>query len=216
MNEREFWRLIGRAHRDRRRHATARDELRRRCRLSDSRETLTHLGRLLEELPMTELIRFHQHIERLHRQAYRWPMWTAFGLALAGADRAAVRDGICWLILSGRRRFRQVLAEPDALGSHQVEAAEVADAAELATIAARILMPDSGPGTGGPAGLFELDCYEEPPPDDGLPENFEALRRRFPRLAARHLPSGADAPDGPLVILPAQWCPDLDQTGVPR
>jgi hypothetical protein len=212
MNEREFWRLIGRAHRDRRRHATARDELRRRCRLSDSRETLTHLGRLLEELPMTELIRFHQHLERLHRQAYRWPVWTAFGLALAGADRATVKDGVCWLILNGRKTFRQVLAEPDTLGSRPVEAAEIADAGELAAITARILMPDFA----GPTGLFELDCYEKPPSDDGLPEDFETLRRRFPRLAARHLPGDADAAEGPLVILPAQWCPGLDQTGAPR
>jgi Protein of unknown function (DUF4240) len=213
MNEREFWRLIGRAHRDRRRHAAARDELRRRCRLTDSRETLTHLGRLLEERPMTDIVRFHQHLMRLHRQAYRWALWTAFGLALAGADQASLKNGVCWLVLSGKRVFRQTLAEPDALGSRTVVAEELADAGELAGIAAEILVPGFDPAAVRPAGLFELDCYTEPPPDGPITEDLANLRERFPRLVARHLPDGVN---GPLVLLPTQWRPDLDQTGAPR
>jgi hypothetical protein len=215
MTEREFWRLVRRADRARRRHAAARDELRRRCRLSDSRETLIQLGRQLEELPLTEIVRFHQHLVRLHRLAYGWPLWTAFGIALAGADRKDLRDGVCWLILSGRRTFRRALADPDLLGALAVDPGDIADAGALTTLAAGILLPEEEHEPDWSESLFELTCYVDPPGGEPVHDDLAELRRRFPKLTSRHLPESPGT-NGPFVLPPAQWCPGLDQTGAPR
>ncbi|WP_158893282.1 DUF4240 domain-containing protein [Amycolatopsis anabasis] len=71
----------------------------------------------------------------MHRRAYRWDLWTAFGIAIGGADGGEFRDAICWLILRGRRAFTRTLVNPDALSGMDLVPREIEKAGLLATAA---------------------------------------------------------------------------------
>jgi hypothetical protein len=141
MTEKDFWRLIRRARRVERRHAMARDELRRRRRLTDSREILIQLGRLLEELPVSRIVGFHRRLAQVHRRACRRDLWAAAELALGSASRDDLDSLICWLILRGRRTFTRVVRGPDSLGQVSLWPDDVADAYGICFLAKEILAP---------------------------------------------------------------------------
>lgn len=199
MRERDFWRLIARARRATRRHARARDELRRRLRHTDSEEVLVQLGRLLEEEPLTRVVGFHRQLARVHRRAHRWDLWAAFGLALDGADPDDLRAALCWLILFGRREYTRVLRRPDRLERVRPTRPEVTGAGGLAELASTVLTPVLSEEDGAARAALERALGDLLLPiGDGAPHGTpvpsDALATLFPRLSARHLAAEGDRP----------------------
>ncbi|MEC3974050.1 DUF4240 domain-containing protein [Amycolatopsis sp. H20-H5] len=210
MREQDFWQLIRRARRMARRHAVARDELRRRWRLTDSRETVIQLGRLLEELPLSRVVNFHRQLDRVHRRAHRWQLWTAIGLTRGGADNAEFHHATCWLILRGRRAFARTLRRPDSLAGLTLDEDDILDAGGISLLAREILEPVIAEEDDQIRRVLEQTLTDllppigdpGPPTGDRIPEDLATLRARYPRLCARHLGNG---PVPTLVITPRAW-----------
>jgi hypothetical protein len=216
MREQEFWRIVKRAGQEN--HG---DGFRRRFRLTESQVTALRLERLLEELPLCEVLRFHHLMRKVYERAYRWELWAAFGIALSGVDEELFRDCVSWLILRGRRRFAKALVNPDALGSAVIDIDEVVGAGAIADVAFSVLED-----TDALDDFFDLIVYSEPPAGQRVPEDLPTLRRRYPKLAAKHIPAELAVSSRLVTVVPAQWNvnernsnerrPGSKQAGAPR
>ncbi|GAA1951912.1 DUF4240 domain-containing protein [Amycolatopsis minnesotensis] len=186
MAERDFWRAIGIARRGSARRGSVAD-LNRQLGTPESALRVRRLERLLEDREVREVLAFHRALAAVHRRAYRWDLWTAFGIALGGIDRWQFRDAVSWLLLRGGRQYRRALAAPDVLARWDVDDAEIAGAGAVTTVVHRVLDPADTRNLAAAIGGID-------PPDrpwGHLTEaDFPLLRRRFPRLTARHLPGG--------------------------
>lgn len=187
MTERDFWRAIGTARRESARCGSVAD-LNRQLGTPESALRTRRLERLLEDREVREVLGFHRTLAAVHRRAHRWDLWTAFGIALGGVDRWQFRDAVSWLLLRGGRQFRRALTEPDVLARWDVDEADVASAGAVTTVAHRVLDPADTRTLAATIGGID-------PPDRPWGYLTEAdlplLRRRFPRLTARHLPGGS-------------------------
>ncbi|UQS24251.1 DUF4240 domain-containing protein [Amycolatopsis thermalba] len=166
MREHQFWRLV-------------------------TGRPVAEIGELLRGRSALDIIRFHHHFRRLHLRACRWDVWTAFGLVLGGAGAGQLRDGVCWLILRGRRTYHRALVNPDVLAEFRIDPLEITRSGDLAGLALRLLTP---PGRGevatacgealaavlGEAGPHGLPPGERPSLD------ADTLARCYPRLTARY------------------------------
>ncbi|GHE86477.1 hypothetical protein GCM10017786_17420 [Amycolatopsis deserti] len=166
MREHQFWRLV-------------------------TGRTVAEIGELLRGRPALEVIRFHHHFRRLHLRACRWDVWTAFGLICGGAGAAQLRDGVCWLILRGRRIYHRVVVNPDVLAEFRIDPLEITPSGDLAGLARRLLTP---PGSGEVAAacgeaiaaiLGEAGPHGSPPGERPALD-ADTLARCYPRLTARY------------------------------
>ncbi|WP_431902357.1 DUF4240 domain-containing protein [Amycolatopsis thermoflava] len=166
MREHQFWRLV-------------------------AGRTVAEIGELLRGRPALEVIRFHHHFRRLHVQACRWDVWTAFGLVLGGAGAGQLRDGVCWLMLRGRRAYHRTLVDPDVLAGFPADPLEITRSGELAGLALRLLAP---PGTGevaaacrdALASVLGAAGLQGSPPGERPALDAATLARCYPRLTARY------------------------------
>jgi hypothetical protein len=211
MLEQEFWRIVKRAGREK-----PDKGFRRRYGLTESQATTLRLETLLGELPSCEVLRFHHLMRKVYERAYRWELWAAFGVALSGVDEELFRDCVSWLILRGRRRFTRTLANPDTLSSEVIDADEVVGAGGVPDVAFVALE-----GTGALDDFFDLIVYEDPPDGQRVPEDLPSLRRRFPKLTAKHVPAELTVSNQPVTVVPSrwhadEWRPGSEQAGAPR
>ncbi|GAB3475039.1 DUF4240 domain-containing protein [Amycolatopsis cihanbeyliensis] len=204
MREHHVWRLIRQARRDTRDHlAGTRD--RHSCLPTVSGWTaLSFLGKSLQDRPLADVVAFQHLLIRIHRRAYRWDLWLAFGIALGGADEDRFDDCICWLVLRGRRAFARVLIDPDTLAGMDLGPMEVSGSGGLATLTHEVLVPGGGEALSRWQDEWLHDVVGSIPPagpplGDPPPQDLAAARRRFPKLAARHLPPEQADPIGPLI-----------------
>lgn len=187
MREHEFWSLIRTARRLRRRRSNIADG-------TDAVQTIAVLEHLISDRPLSDIIGFQHALADLHARAHRWDLWTAFGLALGGADHHRFHDGVAWLILQGKRTFRRVLGEPDDLAGFRIQRVDLQAGGLLIDLTRDVLYTDEDDELMATLDLLlgEVDP-PDPPPGDPPTYDLAALRRRFPRLTREHIPPGADA-----------------------
>ncbi|PXY19319.1 DUF4240 domain-containing protein [Prauserella muralis] len=187
MREHEFWSLIRTARRRRRRHSGIDDG-------TDAVQTIAVLEHLLGDRPLADIIGFQHALAGVHARAHRWDLWTAFGLALGGADHDRFHDGVAWLVLQGRRTYRRVLAEPDALAEFRIQRVDLQAGGLLIDLTRDLLYIDEDMELTATLDLLLGDVDPpDPPPGDPPTYDLAALRRRYPRLVRERVPPGADA-----------------------
>ena len=149
-----------------------------RCSPDDQCERITASlsGRSLKELIEFENIR-HQ----LLLKSYTWPMIKACFVTLSYVSDDVFEDFRHWVILNGRRRFYETIANPDAIAEYaQVEdpveeisgepllfVCENAWDGDVEEIEAEVDLPD------------DPDIVDEWPPKEQLQAEFPALFARF-------------------------------------
>ncbi|WP_216206695.1 DUF4240 domain-containing protein [Amycolatopsis aidingensis] len=204
MKEHHVWRLIRHARQDARDHLAAAGDRHSCLPTVFTWTVLSFLDRSLQDRPLADVIAFQQLLIRIHRRAYRWDLWLAFGIALGGADEDRFDDCICWLILQGRRTFARVLVDPDVLAGMEVDPAEVAGSSRLDTLTHEVLIPGMGESLSWWQEKWLDDVVGSilpigPPPGAPPGQDLAAARRRFPKLVARHLPAEQAELGGPLI-----------------
>jgi hypothetical protein len=162
MTHDQFWSLIAE-------HVT----------LEGSALDVAPLTRALSERPRRDIEAFDRIVNELLARSYTWELWGAAYLIHGGCSDDGFDYFRGWLIARGRGVFEAALRDPDSLvdvveGDEECEAMHyvAAEAYEMAT--------------GG---------EELPPSDAELPElgggfdfdDAEAMRARYPRLAAKFL-----------------------------
>ncbi|MEC3974052.1 DUF4240 domain-containing protein [Amycolatopsis sp. H20-H5] len=214
MRDEEFWRLIRRARLGDTLDESPPDGT------TESERLVRQLHAMLERLPDSTLVSFHRTLRRIHRRAERWALWTAFGIALSGADYDGFRAGICWLILRGRETYERVVGEPDELAGLPCTPGELDDAEELGSLVLDLLDPSGRVPRENEVAARER-LYEKlgfvgehaRPRGDWVPENLAVFLARFPRLTRQYLPEGGEPWT---TMVRSEWCPGMaDQAGAP-
>ncbi|RZQ62923.1 DUF4240 domain-containing protein [Amycolatopsis suaedae] len=197
MKDHEFWHTISDARQRYRRHSSRWDVVRRQLPGSavETVAVLNYLGERLDGRRTTEIAGFHRALTRVHRRAFRYDVWTAFGLLLGDVDCHEFTDAISWLILRGKRTFAHTLVDPDRLAGHQLCRKDNRLAGALNFLPAATLVPDTvGEDTEFQAAmaadsLLPPVSYPEPPPGPPPRQDACELYRRFPRLTANGPPA---------------------------
>jgi hypothetical protein len=133
----------------------------------------------LTELSPQAIIDFDRTRHRLDRRAYTWKLWGAAMVIEDGCSDDCFRDFRAYLISLGRGPYEQALRNPDSLAPivHDEEAGDWENADDVAPDAYSSVTGDDFP-------LDDSDLSGRPAgPQINMSE--AALRRRYPRLAAR-------------------------------
>ena len=177
MKERHFWRVIRQA--------------------GTSRAALLAL---LADRPAPEVIGFHRKLVQVHQRAYRWDVLLAFTIVLGELNPRLVADAIGWLVLRGKRTFRDVLIDPDLLARLAIDRGAVGSVRWLLRVARDRLVPphdaldDMRLITEAVNEVLGDVDFGRPSPGERPTLDAESLRLRFPLLAHRFPLDGIAAP----------------------
>ena len=183
MTREQFWALVQQTLRDAESvQGPRRGLLRRRTPLRPGERHVEALLRRLAGLPDDDLVAFQGHLDALRDAALRWDLWGAGYLACAGMGDDAFTDFRTWLVSQGRAAYERVLADPDALVDVAPRDLEerVGDAELWGYVALEVWDSRHEQDMPRPAFAGATEPAGEP-----FPEDDDALRRRYPRLAAR-------------------------------
>jgi len=169
MDETDFWEIIDTA---------------REAAGGDPEEHADLLVDRLTQLDPDSVADFARHFETRFKRAYRWDVWAAADIMLAGAGDDAFDFFRCWLIGRGRHVFEGTLHNPDELANlvADFDPAADGDAEDLGYAADEAYERLTG------VQLPDLGLPEPPPEPEGLFidfENTQAVAERFPKLWQR-------------------------------
>lgn len=146
------------------------------------------LTELLDDLPVEDLVAFDAHFVRANRRLYTYEVMGAGTVMLGWMSSDVFTDFRSWVVGQGRHTYERVLRDPDSLAEVGLEELDAIGVAEvLAHVASQVFERRTG------RELCEVhpDRQTAEPSDRPAGEEFEesddALRRRYPRLAARWL-----------------------------
>lgn len=183
MTREQFWAVVAQSSRDAESvQAPRRGLLRRRPVLRPGQRHVLALEQLLTQVPDAELVSFQEHLDAVRGDLLRWDLRGAAAVALRGVDEDVFTDLRTWLVSQGRAACERVLGDPDAL----VDVVppdlpeRVADAEAWGYVALEVW--DARHDDDMPRPGFRQDSA---PAGEPLPQDDAALRRRYPRLAAR-------------------------------
>jgi hypothetical protein len=84
---------------------------------ADVDERIEELGERLRGFRPKEVLQFDKLVRRYVKEANTWGLWGAAYLVNGGCSDDGFLDFRAWLILQGKKRFSQVVAEPDAMAA---------------------------------------------------------------------------------------------------
>ena len=166
MNEDTFWKIIE--------DAGSPDQ----C---EPAEQCERIQEALTRRPMEDLIAFENIREQLIQKSYTWPMIKACFITLSYVSDDVFESFQHWVILNGRGRFNETIANPDSIASY----AQVQDPVE--EISGECLMFVCEEVWEGDIEEIEEqvtvtdrpDLEDEWPPKEKLQSEFPALFARF-------------------------------------
>lgn len=160
MDEGGFWRLIGRAQGD-----------------------PEALEGLLGALPPADITAFQAHFDHRLAESYRWDLWAAADIIMAGCGDDSFDYFRAWLIGQGEETFRAVLEDPDALAEFADQDPELFDNEALLYAAANAYLQKTGQNL--------EDAYRTPPAvlkaleePAGTQIDEDDAESRFPKIFA--------------------------------
>jgi hypothetical protein len=162
-----------------------------------------HAERLIKrlaKLKSEEIIDFDDWWNLMHAEAYHWDLWGAAYLINGGCSDDGFIDFRSWLVLQGRDVFQAAVANPDTLADVELAAEEAyceCYPASAAWFEATGSQRDEA-GYAAQEAAYRARYPEErgeKEPDLGEQwdfDDYEEVRKRLPRLAARFI-DGEDA-----------------------
>lgn len=182
MDEARFWQLI--------------DEVRTTA--SSERTQVRELKRRLTELPLADVVAFDATFTAVQQRLNTWDLWGAAYVINGGCSDDGFIDFRSWVIAQGSDTYRRALTHPDSL----IEV--LPTGGRTRRFGRRTLSLGAEPYSYAAEEVYEqrtgneiYDEHPEPDPDavhswepQGEPfeEDADALRQRYPRLAAVFLP----------------------------
>jgi hypothetical protein len=154
-----------------------RDDFWRQIDLAGARDSDLESGlrAQLAKLPITELVSFQEHFDRVFDEAYRWDLWGAAYLIKGGCSDDGFTDFRYGLIAQGRRVFEAAIADPDSIVGIEGPISNES----FGYVAIELIEEKGGDRTRYDSGP------NEPAGEEWDFDDSEEMKRRYPRLWAR-------------------------------
>lgn len=183
MTRERFWALVEQTLRDAQAlEGPRRGLLRRPAALRPGQRHVLALERRLGDVGDDGLLAFQTHLDALRDAGYDWGLWGAGSLLAGGMDDDGFTDLRTWLVSQGRAAYELVVADPDALELVAPPDLDerLGDAETWGYVALELW--DAGRPDEMPRPAFGA---EREPSGTPFEQDADALRARYPRLAAR-------------------------------